>query len=93
VWLDKLETATRARIQARVLRFEAGNLGNHRAVGAAVHESKLDFGPGYRIYFGFVGARLILLLLGGDKGTQERDIRLAQSYWKEYLEAVHGTKK
>ena len=77
--------------QARVLRFETGNLGDHKSVGSGVWEARLDFGPGYRIYFGKDGKSVILLLAGGSKASQGRDIRRAQTYWQDYLEAKrHG---
>lgn len=87
-WLNGLDTKTRARIQARVLRFEIGNLGDHKSVGAGVWEARVMFGPGYRIYFGKVGNDVVLLLCGGDKGSQDKDIRTAQKYWADYLEAA-----
>lgn len=83
-WLMKLDTKTRARVQARVLRFEEGNLGDHKALQAGVWEARLAFGPGYRIYFGREGEALVLLLCGGDKSTQRRDIEVAKGYWKKY---------
>ena len=93
-WLTGLDHATRARIQARILRFELGNLGDHKQVGGGVWEARLTFGPGYRVYFGKSGAELVLLLLGGDKGSQRKDIKLAQGHWAKYLkEARRGTKK
>ena len=76
-WLAELDKATRARVQARILRFETGNLGDHKDVGAGVLEARLDFGPGYRVYFGRKGRELVLLLLGGDKGSQKTDIKRA----------------
>jgi putative addiction module killer protein len=80
--------------QARVLRFESGNLGDHKQVGDGVWEARLAFGPGYRIYFGKRGAELVLLLLGGDKGTQRKDIKQAKLYWATYVkETRHGSKK
>jgi putative addiction module killer protein len=86
--------ATRARIQARVLRFEMGNLGDHKQLGDGVWEARLAFGPGYRIYFGKSGRELVLLLLGGDKGSQGKDIRRAKESWARYLkETQHGSKK
>ena len=85
-WLETLDRAVRARIQARVLRFEAGNLGDHKSVGAGVREARIMSGPGYRIYFGRDGTSLVLLLAGGTKGSQTRDIRRAQDYWRDYLE-------
>jgi len=85
-WLDSLAIPVRARIQARVLRFETGNLGDHKSVGEGVWEARIMFGPGYRIYFGKEGRSIILLLLGGDKSSQAGDIRRARHLWKEYLE-------
>lgn len=85
-WLDRLDVTTRARIQARVLRFSTGNLGDHKSVGSGVWEARVMFGPGYRIYFGKDGAQLVLLLLGGDKSTQAVDVARAQESWKSYQE-------
>jgi putative addiction module killer protein len=85
-WLDSLTVPVRARIQARILRFETGNLGDHKSVGEGVWEGRIMFGPGYRIYFGKEGRSIILLLLGGDKSSQTGDIRKARQFWKEYLE-------
>ena len=84
-WLATLDRATRARVQARVVRFETGNLGDHRGVGGGEQEARVMFGPGYRIYFGQDGARLVLLLVGGSKGSQAKDVRRAQQYWRDYL--------
>ena len=85
-WLATLDRAVRARVQARVLRFETGNLGVCKNVGGGVHEARAMFGPGYRIYFGRDGASLVLLLAGGTKASQARDIRRAQDYWRDYQE-------
>lgn len=84
LWLRTLDTPTRARIQARVLRFEQGNLGDHKSVGEGVWEARLAFGPGYRLYFGQDGPVVVLLLCGGDKSTQAKDIRQAKKYWRQY---------
>jgi putative addiction module killer protein len=84
-WIDGLDISVRARIQARVLRFEMGNLGDHKSVGRGVWEARLAFGPGYRIYFGKEGAAVILLLLGGDKSSQASDIREPRHLWQDYL--------
>jgi putative addiction module killer protein len=89
-WLSTLDIAVKARIQARVLRFESGNLGDHKSVGEGVLEARLDFGPGYRVYFGLDGEDIVLLLIGGHKKSQRGDIRQAREYWKEYL---YGKKK
>ncbi|HEY9780900.1 MAG TPA: type II toxin-antitoxin system RelE/ParE family toxin, partial [Leptolyngbyaceae cyanobacterium] len=74
----------RAKIRARLDRVEAGNLGDYRAVGKGVCELRIDYGPGYRVYFGQVGTTIILLLCGGDKSTQSEDIRQAIEYWTNY---------
>jgi putative addiction module killer protein len=83
-WVENLDVTAKARVQARVLRLETGNLGDCRAVGGGIWEARLMFGPGYRIYFGREGPSIILLLLGGDKASQRKDIRDARRYWKEY---------
>jgi putative addiction module killer protein len=85
-WLDQLDGVTRARIQARILRFELGNLGDHRAIADGVWEARLTFGPGYRVYFGKAGKVVILLLVGGDKSSQSKDIARARSYWAQFTE-------
>lgn len=78
-WLDTLDVTPRARIQARVLRFSTGNLGDHKSVGGGVWKARVMFGPGYRIYFGKDGRQLVLLLLGGDKSTQGQKWRERRS--------------
>ncbi len=78
-WLSDLrDRQGRARILARVDRAAAGNLGNCAPVGEGVSEMKIDFGPGYRVYFVLRGIELIILLAGGDKSTQAKDIKLAK---------------
>jgi putative addiction module killer protein len=89
LWLRRLDKAVAARIQARVFRFEQGNLGDAKSVGDGVYEARFDFGPGYRLYFGLESGDLILLLCGGDKGSQRKDIRKAKEFWYDYL----GNKK
>ena len=73
-----------------MLRFSTGNLGDHKSLGGGVWEARVMFGPGYRLYFGLDGPRVILLLVGGDKSSQSRDIRKAREFWKAYREAQHG---
>ena len=93
-WLNARDVAVRARLQARVLRFETGNLGDHKSVGSGIWEARMMFGPGYRIYFGKDGDSIIVLLIAGDKGSQSRDVSLAQGFWRDYLEAKrHGKAK
>lgn len=71
-------------INKRLNRVSFGNLGNYRSVGEGVCELKINYGSGYRIYFGQIGTTIVLLLCGGDKSTQEQDIRQAIEYWKNY---------
>ena len=78
------DRAGAAKIRTRVTRAELGNLGDHRGIGEGVVESKIDFGPGYRVYVGLHGETSIILLCAGDKGTQEKDIRTAMVYWSDY---------
>ena len=78
VWINALkDRAGRARIQVRVDRLVHGNPGSHRNLTDGVSELKIDFGPGYRVYYTQKGDRLLLLLVGGDKSTQQKDIERA----------------
>ena len=84
-WLDDLDDANAvARILARLARVRQGNLGDCKSVGEGVSELRVDYGPGYRVYFGQHGRTLVVLLCGGDKRTQNRDIRLAKRYWQQF---------
>lgn len=84
-WLTSIrDMETQARIRARLERLEGGNLGDYQPVGEGVFELRIHFGAGYRIYFGQVGNTIILLLCGGDKSSQRRDIERAKTYWLEY---------
>ena len=73
-----------ARIQARICRLEAGNLGDSKRAAHGVYEVKLSFGSGYRVYFGFDGENSVILLTGEIQGTQERDIVRVQRYWLDF---------
>ncbi len=84
-WIDSLGDAkARARIRARIARLRAGSLGDWKAVGEGVFELRIDFGPGYRMYFGQEGASVIILVNGGNKSSQDRDIKTARALWAEY---------
>jgi putative addiction module killer protein len=87
VWLVGLrDDRARARIQARILRLSLGNPGDVKPVGEGISEMRIDHGPGYRVYFRQRGQVLILLLCGGDKSTQDKDIKAAKliaARWKE----------
>ena len=77
-WLDGLrDINARARIQIRVERLAAGNTGDVKPVGEGVSELRIDYGPGYRVYFTKRGRELVILLAGGDKSTQATDIKAA----------------
>ena len=87
-WLRALhDVQARARIRTRIDRLSLGNLGQHRVLDGGVVELKIDWGPGYRVYFGKIGKAIVLLLCGGDKRTQQQDIRIAKAYLKEYQNA------
>jgi putative addiction module killer protein len=78
-WLDGLQDLrARARVQVRIERLAAGNAGDVKAVGEGVSELRIDYGPGYRVYFTKRGREVAILLAGGDKHTQANDIRIAQ---------------
>ena len=84
-WLHSLrDIQARARIRVRLNRVRLGNLGDWKSVGDGVKELRLDFGPGYRVYFGQDRDVLVILLCGGDKRTQTRDIAIAKQYWQSY---------
>ncbi len=83
-WIDGLrDTRARARIQARIKRLADGNPGDVKPVGQGLSEMRIDHGPGYRVYFVQRGSKLIILLAGGDKGSQAKDIRMAKSIAEE----------
>lgn len=85
-WLKRLKDANaKARINLRIRRITlTDNLGDYKPVGEGVSELRIDYGPGYRVYFGRRGNEIILLLIGGDKSTQQRDIAKAKQLNKEY---------
>lgn len=84
-WLDGLkDTAAQARISVRIARAENGNFGDHKSVGGGVFELRVPFGPGYRVYYAIEGQKIILLLFGGDKSTQSKDILKAQKLWASH---------
>ncbi|MBR0774936.1 type II toxin-antitoxin system RelE/ParE family toxin [Bradyrhizobium diazoefficiens] len=78
-WLNRIrDTGAVARITVRIRRMEMGNPGDSKSVGRNVREIRVDYGPGYRIYYVQRGAQIVILLCGGDKRTQRQDIKLAQ---------------
>jgi putative addiction module killer protein len=84
-WLNSLrDIRAKARIAQRLERLSLGNLGDYKSIGDGLYELRIDYGSGYRIYFGQIGLVVILLLCGGDKSTQNRDIRKAKEYWRDF---------
>ena len=83
-WFDSLGASAAAKVATALARMEQGNLSNAKSVGAGVFEYRIHFGPGYRLYFGRDGDRLIVLLGGGTKARQQRDIEAARRLWREY---------
>jgi putative addiction module killer protein len=83
-WFDRLDDSTQARVTVALDRLERGNSSAAKSVGAGVSELRMDFGPGYRVYFGRDGERLVILLGGGTKQHQQADIAKAHALWQEY---------
>lgn len=83
-WFKKLNSPASAKVVRYLARIEQGNFSSVKSVGQGVLESKIDFGPGYRIYLGKDGEQLVILLGGGTKKRQQQDIQKAQQLWQEY---------
>ena len=86
-WLTRLaDLRAQAKIAARINRLAAGNFGDCKPLRESVYELRIDWGPGYRLYYGFIGRVCILLLCGGDKRNQPSDIERAIRYLRDYKE-------
>jgi putative addiction module killer protein len=83
-WFLDLRPPAAAKVTGAIIRIEQGNFSNAKGIGSGVSEYRIDFGPGYRIYFGKDGDQLIILLGGGTKKKQQRDINLAAERWQDY---------
>jgi len=83
-WFDRLNAPAAARVAATLVRMEHGNLSNTKGVGSGVFECRIDFGPGYRVYFGKDGDELVILLGGGTKKRQQKDVEIAHALWRDY---------
>ncbi len=83
-WLEGLEATTAAKVTIAIARMGQGNFSNAKGVGSGVYDCKIDFGPGYRIYFGKDGDLVVILLGGGTKKRQQHDIADAQECWANY---------
>ena len=83
-WFQRLDAAAAARVTTALRRLELGNFSNVKGVGGGVFEYRIDFGPGYRVYFGKDGDAVVILLCGGTKKRQDRDIAMARERWVDY---------
>lgn len=84
-WLEKLDQSTKDRIDARILKVAYGHFGDFKALKNNIKELRFHFGAGYRVYFAEDGNDIVLLLCGGDKNSQSRDIKKAEEYFETYL--------
>ncbi|MDQ6986879.1 MAG: type II toxin-antitoxin system RelE/ParE family toxin [Mariprofundaceae bacterium] len=86
-WINDLaDIKGRAKIRERIARLRLGNMGDCEPVGEGVSELRVHYGPGYRVYFGQEGQKIVVLILGGSKRTQKKDIKTAKVLWKDYKE-------
>lgn len=90
-WQDKLDKTTRTIINQRLIRIRNGNFGDCKSIknSGGVYELRINYGAGYRVYFGKHGSNIVVLLVGGDKGSQKRDIAQANQYWRNFKECEH----
>ena len=85
-WHHKLEMVLQRRVDARITRLAVGNFGDHKPLGAGVYELRIMKGPGLRVYYGLKGDETVVLIGGGDKASQKRDIAKAKKLWREFNE-------
>ena len=91
-WFDSLrDTRMQVAVDTRLARVRAGNFGDAKSVGGGVFELRIALGPGLRVYYGLHGQQIVVLLGGGDKRSQPRDIRRAQQWWQQFTK--HASKK
>lgn len=85
-WLKSVDKMDRLRVLQRVDRLAHGNFGDYKPVGDNVYELRFRYGGGYRVYYAFEDDKIVILLCGGNKGSQDRDIEQAKSYWRMHNE-------
>jgi putative addiction module killer protein len=89
-WFDSLTLQIQTRVDIRLVRMQLGNFGDYKSVGEGVFELRFKFGPGYRVYYALVDQRIVLLLVGGDKKSQGKDVKTAQEFWIDYKKELNG---
>ena len=85
-WFKRINAQAAAKVTTALVRLEGGNTSNAKSVGSGVYELKMNFGPGYRVYFGYDGPKVVILLAGGTKKRQDKDIETAKKRWTDYKE-------
>lgn len=90
LWFADLDAVAAAKVATALTRLSLGNTSHVKGVGTGIYELKIDFGPGYRVYFGKDGSEIVVLLGGGTKKKQSRDIAAAQDCWRDYKDRKKG---
>jgi len=83
-WFKRINAQAAAKVTTALVRLEGGNTSNVKSLGGGVYELKIDFGPGYRVYYGYDGPKVVILLAGGTKKRQDKDIDTAKNRWADY---------
>lgn len=89
-WFEELDAKAAAKVSVAIARMACGNLSNAKSLSEGILELKIDFGPGYRIYYGKEDKEIIILLVGGTKKQQQKDIEKAKRYWHEFKKRKKG---
>lgn len=89
-WFERLNALAASKVSVAITRIELGNFSNTKSVGAGVWEIKIDYGPGYRVYYAKEGDTIVILLAGGTKKTQQKDIEKAKLLWVEFKKRKKG---
>ena len=84
-WFKRINAQAAAKVTTALVRLEGGNTSNTKSLGGGLFELKIDFGPGYRVYYGYDGTKIVILLAGGTKKRQNKDIETAKKRWTEYI--------
>ena len=83
-WFKRINAQAAAKVTTALVRLEGGNTSNTKSLGRGVYELKINFGPGYRVYYGYDGPKIVILLAGGTKKRQDKDIDAAKKRWADY---------